>query len=237
MQLLAHWSFPDRAVYYAARLHAQQLQEGEDFTQLRHTFSICILDAIQFPNLPGFHSCFRLHEEKHPEVVFSPQLEFHLLELPKFQVGAADLTTPLEQWVYFLRHAAQLDTDRLPPTLQVPEIGKAFEELIMVTQSERDRARYEDRFKAELDARSFQKVHEETGLRKGLEQGREELRQVVAGHKAFLVEQIHHFQQTLRQTQTSPTELSALPEAELQHLLGLLIQQVTGGARPPNGST
>ena len=110
----------------------------------------------------------------------------------------------------------RLDSENLPPTLEVPEIRQALEELIMVTQDERDRARYEDRLKAELDARSFQPAMEETGRRKGLQEGRKEV----------LVEQIRWCQRLLRQPQTALEELLKLPVEELGRLKESLEQQL-----------
>lgn len=101
----------------------------------------------------------------------------------------------------------------------------------MVTQSERDWAKYEDRFKAELDARSFQKVHEETGLQKGLQKG---LQQGLA--QGDLIGRIHLAQKLLQQPQTPREELLALPMAELERLGELLEQQVMSGFRPSTGT-
>ena len=168
MQMLSNWIFPNRVLYYWSRLHALQLHEGQDFRELQPTISICFLNDILNRERPEYQFCFRLGEDQHPNLIFSPHLEIHLFELPKFQLQPEVLDTPLEKWLYFLRHAAILDTDKLPPSLQVPEIQQAFEELVMVTQSDRDRAKYEERFKAELDARSFKPVLLEEGRREGL---------------------------------------------------------------------
>src|SRR5262249_30981074 len=100
-------------------------------------------------------------------------------------------------------------------------------ELIMVTQEERDWARYEERFKAELDARSFQKVHEQTGLQKGLQLGEA---------RAF-VKMIQNCQGKLHQVQTPAEQLLGLPVDELQRLAEQLLDQVSSWARPANGST
>ena len=136
----------------------------------------------------------------------------HLFELPKFRVPVEGLRTPLEKWLYFLRHGARLDSENLPPTLEVPENRQALEELIMVTQDERDWARYEDRLKAELDARSFQPVMEGTGRRKeapGNVGGADSLVPTVIATNA-----------------NTPEELLKLPEEELRRLRESLEQQL-----------
>jgi hypothetical protein len=102
--------------------------------------------------------------------------------------------------------------------LDVPEIRQAFEELRMVTQSERDRARYEERFKAELDARSFQKVSEETGVRKGLKQG-------------VLIGRVQQCQRTLGEAETLQAELEKWALVELEQLVKRLEQQIANTNR------
>jgi flagellar biosynthesis/type III secretory pathway protein FliH len=108
----------------------------------------------------------------------------------------------------------------------------------MVTQSDRDRARYEERFKAQLDARSLHKAAEDTGIHKGREQGRQEGRQegLEEGRREGFIERIHAYQEMLRQPQTSRDELLALGAAELERMVEQLELQVRKALRP-NGST
>jgi predicted transposase/invertase (TIGR01784 family) len=226
MQMLTRNTLPDRVLYYWSRPHSRQLLEGQDYDCLQDTINICFLNEVQFPALPEFHLCFQLREERHPEVVFSPQIEIHLFELPKFLLPAEGLHTPLEQGFYFLKHGEGLDPEVLPATLQVPEIRQALGELIMVTQSEHDWARYEERYKAEMDARSRDKDMLETGRRQALQQLTQEL-----------VRQVHRCQRLLKQPQTPQGELAALPEVELRRLLENLEQQVDSSFPPPTGSS
>ncbi|HUY33339.1 MAG TPA: PD-(D/E)XK nuclease family transposase [Pirellulales bacterium] len=58
-------------------------------------------------------------------------LEFHVLELPKFTKKADDLRGRLDVWLYFLRHAAMMDMDSLPRAPRVAPVLRAFEELKM----------------------------------------------------------------------------------------------------------
>jgi PD-(D/E)XK nuclease family transposase len=56
-------------------------------------------------------------------------LEFHILELPKFTKSAGALTSGLDIWLYFLRHAEMMDTEAVPAALQQPFVLRALEEL------------------------------------------------------------------------------------------------------------
>jgi predicted transposase/invertase (TIGR01784 family) len=243
MQMIGHRTFPDRMVYYWGRLHGQQLHQGEEFSRLRPTIGIGFLNDVLFPQLPEYHLSFHLREDRNPQVVLSPHAEIHLLELPKFRLSAEALQDPLGQWLYFLRHAEGIDTDVLPPTLQAPEIRRAFEELIMVTQSERDRAKYEERFKAQLDARLRERDLVEDaraqaiveGRAEGLVEGRAEGR-VEGRVEGKLEGRILTLQEVLGQPQTAPAELERLPLAELQQLAARLEQQLKG-TLPRPGTT
>src|SRR5437016_3178954 len=68
-------------------------------------------------------------------------MEFHILELPKFTKTALELKSDVEIWLYFLRHAAKIDTDAVPAALQRPMVLRALEELKMLAQSHVERER------------------------------------------------------------------------------------------------
>src|SRR5438552_3938716 len=80
-----------------------------------------------------------------------------MLELPKFTRSAEELATPLDAWLYFLRHAERLDGVALPAALRIAEIERAMEILNMITQSDLERERYEARLKIERDRKSLER--------------------------------------------------------------------------------
>src|ERR1700687_3772642 len=122
MQMLAFRYYEKRILYYACRLHQQQLREGEDYCQLEPTISISFLDHVLFPQLPEYHLRFRLLESSR-HVTFSEDLEFHLLELPKFIKPATELKNDLDIWLYFLRHAEKMNTEALPAALRAQPLA------------------------------------------------------------------------------------------------------------------
>jgi predicted transposase/invertase (TIGR01784 family) len=150
MQMLAFPHYDQRILYYWAKLHQQQLHEGQDYVELRPTISISFLNHVLFPQVPDYHLRFRLLEESH-HFPFTQDIEFHVLELPKFRKTAEDLTSGLDIWLYFLRHAEKMDPEALPAALQRPLVVRALEELKVLTQDDLERERYEARRKALLD--------------------------------------------------------------------------------------
>src|SRR6266853_3144336 len=138
MQMLAYRYYEKRILYYGCKLHEQQLHEGDDYLKLQPTISISFLDHVLFPQVVDYHLRFRLLEESH-HFPLTTDLEFHILELPKFTKTADELATDLDLWLYFLRHAETMDTEALPPALgRDPILMRAIKELEMVSQTELD---------------------------------------------------------------------------------------------------
>src|SRR5438105_3272522 len=201
MQMLAFRYYERRILYYCARLHQQQLHEGQDYLQLKPTISISFLDHVLFPHAPDYHLRFRLLETSH-HFPFTEDLEFHILELPKFTKPVTELATGLDIWLYFLRHAEKMDTEALPAAFQQqPMVLRAMEELKMLTQTDLERERYEARRKAQLDY--------DTGLKVARMEGRNE------GEKIGL---IHAFERLLNRPETPSDELTRLSLEDLGRL-------------------
>jgi predicted transposase/invertase (TIGR01784 family) len=154
MQWHAPWFFPKRVLYYWSRFHPEQLREGEGYQTLRPTISICFTNDILYPEVTDHHLVFRLKEATQG-LVWCDDLEIHLIELPKFTRTVEEVSSALDRWCYFLRHAAGLDPDHLPPTLDVPAIRRAMEVLKVFTQDEQEREIYEARLKFQRDQISW----------------------------------------------------------------------------------
>src|SRR2546422_505765 len=63
MQVLAFPYYEKRILYYWAKLHQQQLHEGQDYLELQPTISISFLNHVLFPGVADYHLRFRLLEE------------------------------------------------------------------------------------------------------------------------------------------------------------------------------
>jgi predicted transposase/invertase (TIGR01784 family) len=203
MQMLAYGAFRQRALYYWSRLHQSQLRKGMGYQALRPTVAICFVDTPLFPELADHHLLFELRERRH-QTLFTDQLAVHILELAKFTKRAEELATPLDVWLYFLKHAQELDTDAMPRALNVAEVRWAMEDLIMITQSDRERERYESRLKMQRDVY--------TALAEARDEGRREGQ----------IERIHSFQRLLRKELTSRQELQSRSLEDLESLAARL---------------
>ena len=235
MQMLAFGAFRQRALYYWSRLHQSQLRKGMGYHTLRPTIAICFVDTPLFSELADHHLVFELRERDH-QTLFTDQLAVHILELSKFNKGVEELTTPLDIWLYFLRHAQELDADALPRSLDMAELRWAMGDLMMITQSERDRERYESRLKMQRDVYTALEEAREEGRVKGREEGREKGREEgrAEGRAEGQVARIQSFQRLLRLDVTNWQELESLPNEELEGLAARLEaelkRQLTNGS-------
>jgi predicted transposase/invertase (TIGR01784 family) len=220
MQMLARRHLRKRIVYYWSKLHSQQMSEGESYDHLRPTISICFVNEIVFPDPSDYHLCFELRERQH-ELLYNDDLQLHMLELPKFQKRPQELKTTLDVWLYFLKHAEKLDPDNLPEFLKTVEMNRAVEVLKMVTQSELERHRYEDRLKAQRDALSNRIADRTEGLEEGRKEGRQQGLQ-----QGQLIGRIQTYLEVLARPVTSIDELAAMPMAELEQLAQQLEAQL-----------
>lgn len=183
---------------------------------LRPTISICFVDGILFPAVPEYHLSFRLLDTEHG-VALSDDLFIHFIELPKFERSPEQLLGPLETWVYFLRHAQEMQPGELPGALNVPEIRQAMEALTMLTQFDMQKEIYEGRIKARRDERSRLYDAREDGLKQGLQQGMA---------KGSLIGRIEFAQKLLRGDITPRVELEAMSMEVLDGLAAQLEQEL-----------
>lgn len=207
MQLFGTHIHLQRILYYWAVLHSEQLREGDNYTKLRTTISIAIVNSVLFPDVPDYHLDFQLRSAAHPQLLFSTQQSIHLLELPKFQKSADELSSPLDIWCYFLTHGAELDAAQLPNILQTPMVQRAMEVLDMLSKNDVERERYQARLKWERDQTAFIDEAREEGLAKGLQEGSD---------KGEWIGRIRAFQQLLKVPTTPKGELGNLQVEELR---------------------
>ncbi len=160
MQMLATASLVQRLLYYWSKIYSQQLAEGDDYTRLRPTISICFVNGVLFAYQPQHHTVFRLLDAT-GQLCLTDDLVVHLIELPKFRRTLAELRTPLDFWLYFFKNGVELDADALPEALNRPDQRKAMGVLKMLAQSDVERELYEGRLKAKRDMQTLETLRDQ----------------------------------------------------------------------------
>lgn len=169
------------------------------------------IDTPLFPEISEYHLTFELRERRH-QTLFTDQMAVHILELAKFHKTAEELVTPLDCWLYFLRHATALDLGSLPRSLEVPELRWALGDLTMMSQSELERERYESYLKKQRDIYTAMAEKLDEGLVRGRAEGRQE------GQAEARCDDIRYLQEMLGRDVSSLNDLRGIPLPELERL-------------------
>jgi predicted transposase/invertase (TIGR01784 family) len=126
MQVLNIEGFEKRILYNAAKAYSIQLGIGQSYSSLNPVIALTITDFVMFSEINQLTSRFILKEKDFLINYPIYDLELVFVELPKFDKALMALETLADKWLYFLKHA--IDLDVVPESMNlVPEIKQAFE--------------------------------------------------------------------------------------------------------------
>ena len=169
IQLKNEYNMIKRSLYYWSKLYSEQLNEGEDYSLLKRTICINILN-FKYLKTRMFHSVYRM-KEIHTNEELSDIQEIHFIEIPKLEDGS-DEKDMLVAWIEFLKNPESEKVRSLE--MSVDEIREAKDELIKMSNDETQRELYEMRAKRLRDKISALNEAERKGIKKGREEGRKE---------------------------------------------------------------
>jgi len=175
MQVEKQEYFAKRALYYTSKAYVSQIEKAVDYPRLNQAIFIGILDFSVFQSNNYLSRHLILNTENYQQEF--TDFEFNFIELPKFTLTEDDLETVIEKWVYFIKHADNLEV--IPGGLKdTPEIVDAFniadqhnwtkEELEIYDYWQMQEASHQDAM------RTARKDGLEEGFKEGEEKGREE---------------------------------------------------------------
>ena len=231
----------ERMVFYTAETYVRRLQQGQNYTDLRPSISICVLSGALIRQPAKLHLDFRLREETLP-ITLTNDLQIHFLQLNHLQVTAETLytATPIERWCWFLRHAQELTTEQISQLLPDQEFTEAARVLEMISQTPEQLYEYNARVKAQRDeeARIIYaqqqgieigiEIGQQQGIEKGIEIGetRGEARGEARGIRRGLLQgQILLLQQLLKLPTCTDEQFAACDIDQLTQMLTQLQQQ------------
>ena len=155
-----------RSLYYWSKLYSEQLNEGEDYSILKRTICINILN-FKYLKTRKFHSGYRLKEIYSNEEL-SDVAEIHFIEIPKLEEGS-DEKDMLVAWIEFLKDPESEKVRSLE--MSIDEIRQAKDELIRMSNDDTQRELYEMRAKTLKDKISALNEAERKGMQKGMQKG------------------------------------------------------------------
>ncbi|WP_347028619.1 Rpn family recombination-promoting nuclease/putative transposase [Intestinibacter bartlettii] len=162
IQLKNEYNMIKRSLYYWSKLYSEQLNEGEDYSLLKRTICINILN-FKYLKTRMFHSVYRM-KEIHTNEELSDIEEIHFIEIPKLEDGL-DEKDMLVAWIEFLKNPESEKVRSLE--MSVDEIREAKDELIKMSNDDTQRELYEMRAKTLRDKISALNEAERKGIKKG----------------------------------------------------------------------
>jgi len=124
MQVSGYPALKKRFQYYAAKTYVNQIAQGEDYPKLNQVIFIGILNFTEFEGDAWLTRHLMLNTETSRHEL--TDIEFNFIELPKFTKTEEELLSPLDKWLWFIKHARDLEV--VPTHAQtVPALVHAYE--------------------------------------------------------------------------------------------------------------
>jgi len=132
MQIKKHANFIERMVSYNARRYGAQLQRGEEYTRLKETISLIIVDFPLFDDADDFceHILFRRKNRK----IFTRAQQFYIIDLTKLP---SELTEAKHEWGALFKAKTEEELKVLMEESE--EMKKAGEKLLDLSADEEAR--------------------------------------------------------------------------------------------------
>jgi predicted transposase/invertase (TIGR01784 family) len=145
------------------------LKKAQHYTSLEHIIALTITDFEMFEDFEKVMSYWNLRE-KDDFIKYSDDIELIFVELPKFTKTEAELQTITEKWIYFIKHAGELDF--IPTTFTEPHLREAFEKANTAGLDE-------DELELQFKRRDFI-YFQKSAVEKARNEGREEEKVMIA---------------------------------------------------------
>ena len=172
MQIQAHSLYGRRAVYYLSKTYVDQLESGEDFSNLHTTIGIHFLDFNYFNDDRVLRQFIFKDAETNETPLALSCIRLYFVEMGKFHKEWPEIRSALDRWIAFLNKAGDLDQNRLPQELEnEPAVAKAVFELEKMGMNPVELAVYKGEVKKNMvDAIQIRDAKQE-GISQGISQG------------------------------------------------------------------
>ncbi len=149
MQVAEVGGFDKRVLHYASKSYSSQIDRGDLYEKLNPAFFIGILDFEVTQN-KDYISRHKIIDTETVEN-FIKDIEFNFIELPKFNKKETELETIIDQWVYFIKNAEDLEV--IPENVKDEGLKKAYEDAAKHNWTKADLDAYDYVFMREQDDR------------------------------------------------------------------------------------
>ncbi|MDN3508648.1 MAG: Rpn family recombination-promoting nuclease/putative transposase [Candidatus Neptunochlamydia sp.] len=178
IQITDEADYDKRALYYWAKLYAEQLKEKDDYGTLEKVIGIHILNFTSILDSEKYHNAFHI-AEKETGMHYFKELELHTIELKKFNDNlekefediGSKIQNALDLWSAFLLRRDLISKAKLPSSLDDTPVKKAINVLNVMNFTDEEREIYEGKLKwLRIEANTLKK-YEEKGREEGIKEG------------------------------------------------------------------
>ena len=169
MQVAEVEGFDKRVLYYASKSYSSQIDRGDLYEKLNPTFFIGILDfeVTQNNDYISRHKIVDIQTGEN----FIKDIEFNFIELPKFNKKQNELTSVIEQWVFFLKNSENLEV--IPENVNDLGLKNAYEDAAKHNWTKEELDAYDYVLMREQDERGRFTFALKKGLKQAVEQALE----------------------------------------------------------------
>ena len=206
MQVAEVDGFHKRVLYYASKSYSSQIERGDSYENLHPTFFIGILD-FEITQNTNYISRNKILDIETGENLIS-DIEFNFIELPKFNKSETELTTIIDQWVYFIKNAENLEV--IPNNVKDEGLKNAYEDANKHNWTKEELDAYDYVLMREQDDRGRISFALKKGIKEGVKEGTSKAQSDIA--KSLLssglpIEEVaKHTQLTMEQVQKLQAE-------------------------------
>ena len=169
MQRKAQPFFVDRSVFYTASAIANMVERGEGVGELPAVYFIGLMDFRPVgEEWQGKLLREATLKDREGKEIYE-KLRMYFIQLPLFTKALDELATPLEMWLYYLKHLPDLTS--IPATFRdIPVFVKAFEAAATATMTEAEQLAYF----ASVDDRTVTRLSLEYDIKNATAKGKAE---------------------------------------------------------------
>ena len=221
IQIVVQSSFAKRAVFYACEAYTDQLRAGQGYSDLKATYSICLLMRNLWDD-DQLHHQFRLVDRESGRVL-DDSIEIHTVELAKYNGALSDVRSAsvLEQWAYWIKNSSEHTVEELQELLRGLEFLRATGELNAIREITEEKQMVDAREKASLDIQSNLIDARQEGRQEGIEIG-EQRGEQRGDQRGKLKASIQIYEGLLGDSVTSESILSSRSTEELESMVANL---------------
>ena len=221
IQIVVQSSFAKRAVFYACEAYTDQLRVGQGYSDLKATYSICLLMRNLWDD-DQLHHQFRLVDRESGRVL-DDSIEIHTVELAKYNGALSDVRSAsvLEQWAYWIKNSSEHTVEELQELLPGLEFLRATGELNAIREITEEKQMVDAREKASLDIQSNLIDARQEGRQEGIEIG-EQRGEQRGDQRGKLKASIQIYEGLLGDSVTSESILSSRSTEELESMVANL---------------